>query len=85
MLLFVNHWQLGELKFYLYLKELEFHIGLCSVQFELPTLLPLVASGRIAPANVITHRMPLSSGPEAYRLFASRADGVGKVVLDPRH
>ena len=65
-------------------KELEFHIGLCSVQYELPALLPLVAAGRIAPGRVITHRMPLSAGPEAYRLFASRTDGVAKIVLDPR-
>jgi threonine dehydrogenase-like Zn-dependent dehydrogenase len=32
---------------------------------------------------VVTHHLGLSDGPEAYRLFASRADGVGKVVLDP--
>jgi alcohol dehydrogenase len=65
-------------------KELEFHIGLCSVQAELPTLLPLVASGRLQPAQVVTHRMGLSEGTRAYELFDARTDGVGKVVLDPR-
>jgi alcohol dehydrogenase len=65
-------------------KELEFHIGLCSVQAELPTLLPLVTSGRLRPSEVVTHRLGLSEGSAAYELFASRADGVGKVVLDPR-
>ena len=64
-------------------KELEFHIGLCSVQFELPTLLPLVSSGRLRPAEVVTHRLGLSDGAAAYEMFASRTDGVGKVVLDP--
>ena len=64
-------------------KELEFHIGLCSVQYELPALLPLVASGRMDPEMVITHRMGLSEGVEAYALFASRDDGVNKIVLDP--
>jgi 2-desacetyl-2-hydroxyethyl bacteriochlorophyllide A dehydrogenase len=63
--------------------ELEFAIGLCSVQRELPTLLRLVGSGRLDPSVVVTHHLGLSDGPEAYRLFASRADGVGKVVLDP--
>ena len=64
-------------------KELEFHIGLCSVQYELPVLLPLVSAGRLRPESTISHRMPLSAGPEAYRLFAGREDGVSKVVLDP--
>ena len=65
------------------IKELEFHIGLCSVQAELPTLLPLVSSGRLRPAQVVTHRMGLSEGARAYELFDARTEGVGKVVLDP--
>ncbi|MBF6300187.1 alcohol dehydrogenase catalytic domain-containing protein [Nocardia amamiensis] len=65
-------------------KELEFHIGLCSVQYELPALLKLTAGGRIRPEAVVTHQLPMSDGPAAYRMFADRSDGVGKVVLDPR-
>jgi len=64
-------------------KSLSFHIGVCSVQAELPALLPLVESGRIDPSGTISHRMPLSEGAEAYRLFAAREDGVRKVVFDP--
>ena len=64
------------------LKALEFTIGLCSVQRELEALLPLTASGRLQPESVVTHRFPLSEGAAAYALFASRADGVGKVVLE---
>ncbi len=63
--------------------ELELQIGLCSVQRELPTLLKLVAAGRIVPETVVSHRMALSDGPAAYATFAARADGVSKVVLDP--
>ena len=63
--------------------ELEFSIGLCSVQRELPTLMALTGSGRLRPEVVITHHLPLSQGDDAYSLFHSRADGVGKVVLDP--
>src|SRR4051812_5661861 len=63
--------------------ELEFSIGLCSVQRELPTLLALTRSGRLRPEVVVTHHVPLSAGDDAYRLFHSRADGVGKVALDP--
>jgi threonine dehydrogenase-like Zn-dependent dehydrogenase len=65
------------------LKCLEIHIGLCSVQHELPTLLRLATAGRIDPSVVVTHTMDLADGPDAYALFASRADGVGKVLLRP--
>ena len=49
------------------IRSLSFAIGLCSVQVELPTLVPLVASGRIDPSRTISHRMALSDGAEAYR------------------
>ncbi|MBJ7328337.1 MAG: alcohol dehydrogenase catalytic domain-containing protein [Solirubrobacteraceae bacterium] len=64
-------------------KELEFHIGLCSVQYELPALLQLTAAGRLEPEAVVSHRLGLSEGEAAYALFAGRTDGVSKVVLDP--
>ncbi|MEV4235583.1 alcohol dehydrogenase catalytic domain-containing protein [Nocardia sp. NPDC049737] len=75
---FPFHMQLAQVK------ELEFHIGLCSIQYELPALLRLTAAGRIRPEAVVTHRFPMSEGANAYRMFADRADGVSKVVLDPR-
>ena len=65
------------------IKELEFSIGLCSVQAELPTLLPLVASGRLKPEVAVTHHLGLSEGVRAYEMFANREPGVGKIVLDP--
>ena len=64
------------------LKCLEFTIGLCSVQAELPALIPLTTSGRLDPGAIVTHRFPLEAGPDAYALFAARTDGVAKVVLD---
>lgn len=33
--------------------------------------------------RVITHRLPMSAGVEAYAMFAARRDGCVKVVLDP--
>jgi threonine dehydrogenase-like Zn-dependent dehydrogenase len=64
------------------LKCLEFSIGLCSVQAELPALIRLTTSGRLDPGAIVTHRFPLEAGPDAYALFAARTDGVSKVVLD---
>jgi alcohol dehydrogenase len=63
--------------------ELEFAIGLCSVQRELPALLALTQSGRLRPEVVVTHHLPLSDGATGYELFHSRTGAVGKVVLDP--
>ena len=66
------------------LKELDFAIGLCSVQAELPTLLALTENGRLDPGAVVSHRLPLSEGDRAYQMYGSRSDSVCKVVLDPR-
>lgn len=46
-------------------------------------LLPLVQSGKYDITAVISHRLPLSAGPEAYRMFDSRAEGCTKVVFSP--
>ena len=62
---------------------LTFRAGTCSVPEELPTLFPLVQSGRLKPEKYISHRMPLSDGAEAYRLFDSRHAGALKMVLTP--
>lgn len=64
-------------------KNLTFRIGLCPVQNQLPELLPLVAAGRLRPELVVSHHLGLSEGPEAYRRFHAREDGVLKISLDP--
>lgn len=66
-----------------FLRDLTFRIGICPVQSTWSELMPLVASGRIQPEQVITHRMGLSEATEAYRLFDAREDGVLKILLDP--
>ena len=62
---------------------LTFRVGTCSVPEELPALFPLVASGRLRPERYISHRLPLSRGAEAYRLFEAREAGALKMVLTP--
>jgi threonine dehydrogenase-like Zn-dependent dehydrogenase len=42
-----------------------------------------VQSGRLRPERYISHRMPLSEGAEAYRLFEAREAGALKMVLVP--
>jgi threonine dehydrogenase-like Zn-dependent dehydrogenase len=46
-------------------------------------LLKRIESGEIDPSFVITHRRPLSEGPQMYNTFRDKADGCIKVVLNP--
>lgn len=42
-----------------------------------------IERGELDPRFLITHRMCLSEGPEAYALFRDRQDECLKVVLTP--
>jgi alcohol dehydrogenase len=46
-----------------------------------PRLLELIAAGRLDPASVVSHRMPLADAAEAYRMFDARE--ATKVVMAP--
>jgi len=46
-------------------------------------LLHRIEEGQIDPAFVITHRLRLEDGPQAYRMFRDKTDGCIKVVLTP--
>lgn len=65
-------------------KRLTFRVTLASIPTTWPALFPLVASGKLRPEDVFTHRLGLSEAAEAYRVFDAREDGVLKVLLDPR-
>lgn len=67
-------------------KNIEFHTGVCSVQAEVPHLLQALATGKLDQnrlAAIMTHRMNLSEGSAAYRLFDERPAGLHKIALDP--
>ena len=65
------------------MKRLTFRVTLAAIPTTWPALFPLVASGKLHPEDVFTHRMGLSEAAEAYRIFEAREDGVLKVLLDP--
>lgn len=47
-------------------------------------LLPLVLGRKLGDVTaIISHRLPLSSGPDAYKVFDGRAGGCTKVVMRP--
>jgi threonine dehydrogenase-like Zn-dependent dehydrogenase len=66
-----------------YDKNLTYRAGRCPARHYLPRLLELLAAGRIDPAPLISHRLPLAEGAAAYALFAARRGGCTKAILLP--
>lgn len=64
-------------------KSLTIRSGQTHVHRYLPELLQRVQKGEIDPSFVITHRMPLSQAPQAYKIFRNHQNGCIKVVLKP--
>lgn len=64
-------------------KGLTIKTGQTHVQKYSQILLDLIASDKIDPSFVITHEVPLESGPQAYETFKHKQDGCIKVVLKP--
>jgi threonine dehydrogenase-like Zn-dependent dehydrogenase len=65
----------------MWMKDLSFRAGWCNVQAYMRPLLDLIQAGRLDPAAIISHRMKLDEGAEAYELFDSRQ--AVKIVLTP--
>ncbi|RST48644.1 zinc-dependent alcohol dehydrogenase [Variovorax sp. MHTC-1] len=64
-------------------KGLTLRMNQASVKRHLPRLIEHIEAGRIAPHEIITHRMPLEEVADAYHLFSSKLDGCIKTVLVP--
>jgi threonine dehydrogenase-like Zn-dependent dehydrogenase len=64
-------------------KGLTFKMGQTHVHRYLKPLLAMIQEGVIDPSFVITHRLPLSDAPGAYKTFRDKEDGCIKVVLKP--
>lgn len=64
-------------------KGLTMKTGQTHVQRYLEPLMNLIAEGQIDPSFLITHRIGLEDGPEAYKTFRDKEDGCVKVVIRP--
>jgi threonine dehydrogenase-like Zn-dependent dehydrogenase len=64
-------------------KGLTLRGGQTPVHRYLRPLLSRIQEGELHPERVISHRLPLSSAPEAYRAFSDKREGLIKIVLDP--
>jgi len=64
-------------------KGLTVKTGQTHVHRYLQPLLERIEEGAIDPSFVITHRLPLTEAPNAYKIFRDKEDGCIKVVLKP--
>jgi len=64
-------------------KGLTMKTGQTHVQRYTTPLLDRIQKGDIEPSFIITHCLPLTEGPEAYKMFRDKQDGCIKVVLKP--
>ncbi len=64
-------------------KGLTLRMGQTHVHSYLDKLAQLILDGRIDPSFVITHRLPLSDAPKAYRMFRDKENSCIKVVMKP--
>jgi threonine dehydrogenase-like Zn-dependent dehydrogenase len=64
-------------------KALTMKTGQTHVHRYLKPLMEQIEKGEIDPSFLITHRLPLSDAPKAYKTFRDKEDGCIKVVLKP--
>ncbi len=64
-------------------KALTMRTGQTHVQRYLEPLMKRIENGDIDPSFIITHRVSLAQGPDAYKTFRDKQDGCIKVVMHP--
>jgi len=64
-------------------KGLIFKMGQTHAQLYMPELLDHIASGRMKPEVIISHRMKLADAERGYKVFNEKDEDCRKVVLTP--
>lgn len=64
-------------------KGLTLKMGQTNVHRYLPRLLEYIATGKIDPSFVITHRIALENAADGYKTFHAKKDRCIKVVMKP--
>jgi threonine dehydrogenase-like Zn-dependent dehydrogenase len=66
-----------------FFKDLTLRMGICNARNLIAPLMPLIQTGRLDPARIITHTMPLGEAPRGYAIFDRKEDRAIKVMLKP--
>jgi threonine dehydrogenase-like Zn-dependent dehydrogenase len=67
----------------IYDRNLRYASGRCPARHYLPGSLEMAGRDATLIGTLVSHRLPLTEGVEAYRRFAAREPGWNKVVLKP--
>jgi threonine dehydrogenase-like Zn-dependent dehydrogenase len=75
---YANHFPVGAMME----KDLTIRGGQCPAQKYWPLIVPKLLSGEFDPRFVVTTRGKLTDGPEFYKKFSEKSDGVIKVFME---
>jgi 2-desacetyl-2-hydroxyethyl bacteriochlorophyllide A dehydrogenase len=64
-----------------YDKNLTYKIGRCPARAYMERLIPFIKKSSARLTDIITHRLPLNRGADAYKIFDLKKEGCIKVVL----
>ena len=65
-------------------KQIQLRMGQANVKRWVPEIMPMLThDDPLGVEQFATHRLPLSSAPDAYETFQKKEDGMIKVVLKP--
>ena len=74
-----NHFPVGKI----FDKGLRMWFGQAPVHNYIDELMRLVVAGNVQTDDIITHTLPLTEAPHAYKIFNKKEDNCVKVVLKP--
>ncbi len=64
-------------------RNITLKMGQCPAHTYIDGILKLIQDGKIDATDIITHRLPLTDGENAYNLFEKKQDNCIKVILKP--
>lgn len=66
-------------------KGVTLKMGICHPQKYIAALLDHIKQKRFDPAYLVTHKIPLEKGPEAFKFYEQHPDECIRIVLTPDH
>lgn len=64
-------------------RNITLKMGQCPAHSYIDRILELIKTGQFDATDIITHRLPLNQGKEAYEIFDKKKDNCIKVILKP--
>ncbi|AIQ47503.1 dehydrogenase [Paenibacillus sp. FSL R7-0273] len=68
---------------HLFERNVSLKMGQAPVIHYMPLLYQMIKEGKFDPTDIITHRLPISQGEHAYKVFGEKEEDCIKVILKP--